>query len=435
MKGSIKMAFRWEAAKVRLLKIWRIAYLAALNFWEDDCYTKSSTLTFYTFQSLVPLLAATLAIAKGFGFEEYLENLLTSTFGEQKEILNYAIQIALSLLNSISSGKIVGAGVLLLLWTNINLVGYIEYTLNEIWRVKISRSFFQKIKDFIFAVVVFPLILVASSSATLYVEGQIENFAYLDTFRQIFVHDMRLILPWVLSCTLFGMLYFLIPNTKMRVMPRLIASIIAGIAFQFWQFIFINLQLYIFSYNAIYGAFALLPLFLIWLQFSWIIVLACAEISANIENSKFYLKDLSGKKLITVSECELALLILYEHLSTFYEDKAPLSLTKLSDQLKIPQNIIQDILSFYEENNILVSFSSKNGEICYLLLNDPSRFKILNVYDLFLHRNDSKLLIESSDIINHIRETLENIKLSTTSLQANVSLYDFFQLQKKVSRP
>src|ERR1700722_8445845 len=138
--------------KRKLARGWRIVYGTILGFWEDDCYTKASTLTFYTIQSIVPFLAAILAIAKGFGFDEYLENLLTNTFVEQKEAFSYAIEMALKMLKYISSGEFVGIGVVLLFYTNISLVGYIEVVLNQIWKVSIPRSFFQRVKDFSFAV-------------------------------------------------------------------------------------------------------------------------------------------------------------------------------------------------------------------------------------------------------------------------------------------
>lgn len=418
----------WDFLK-GLQKIWRITRASALGFWEDDCYTKASTLTFYTLQSIVPFLAAALAIAKGFGFDAYLENLLTTTFAEQKEIFDYAIQIALTMLQFISSGEIVGIGVILLLWTNINLVGYIELTLNEIWKIKISRSFLVRMKDFIFAVVVFPLILVASSSATLFVKAQIYSNAYFATVSQFLFHETTFFLPWVLSCFLFGALYFLIPNTKMRVLPRFIASILAGTTFQIWQMIFITLQVYIFSYSVVYGAFALLPLFLIWLQFSWIIALAGAEISAHIENDKLLAINQPGSKYTAISQCELALLVLYECLSSFYGGRSPMSSARLSERLKLPQDVIQAVLTTFERNEILVTFINKKDETCYQPLYDPCRLKILAICDLIEHRNERNVVVESSDIVTNIRHNLQVIHKASDDSPANTALCDFFRLK------
>lgn len=424
--------FSCESITGGLHKIWRIIRSSAIGFWEDDCYTKASTLTFYTLQSIVPFLAAVLAIAKGFGFDAYLETLLTTTFAEQKEIFDYAIQIALTMLKVISSGEIVGIGVILLLWTNINLVGYIELALNDIWRIKISRSFFAKIKDFIFAVVVLPLILVASSSATVFVKTQIYSNTYFASLGQFLFRETNFVLAWVLSCFLFGALYFLIPNTKMRIMPRLIATILAGTTFQIWQMIFITLQVNIFSYNVVYGAFALLPLFLIWLQFSWIIALAGAEISARIENDKLYACNQAGSKYTTINQCELALLILYECLSSFYSGRSPMSLARLSERLKLPQNIIQDILMIFERNDVLVTFANKNDETCYQPLYDPCRLKMLTICDLIEHRQEKNVMVENSDILTKIRHSLQTIHQAADASSANAALCDLLRDNTKI---
>lgn len=418
-----------KSIKSGIIRAWRTGMASAVGFWEDDCYTKASTLTFYTLQSLVPFLAAALAIAKGFGFEEYLESLLKTAFAEQREILNYAIEIALSMLKVISSGEIVGIGVILLLWTNINLVGYIELSFNQVWKVKISRSLFQKVKDFSFAVVVFPLIFVASSSATVFFKAQIDSIPYFAPFNQYVLHQLRIVLPWVLSCVLFGGLYFLIPNAKLRVVPRLIASVIAGSAFQLWQLVFINLQVYIFSYNVVYGAFALLPLFLIWLQFSWLIALAGAEISVHIENYNYYARDLAGSEYTGISRCELALLILHECMTTFYQGKAPMTLTQLSEKLGVSEDLVASVLATMEKEEILVSFRNRDGEVCHHPLHDPSRLKLLSVIDIIEHQQENDIVVPSSDLLERIRGVLHTFHQTAEASALNVALCDFFRIK------
>lgn len=411
----------WNNAKKKLLSFGKLLYAIALDFWEKDCYTKASTLTFYTLQSIIPFLAAILAIAKGFGFDERLKELLTSTFIEQKEVLTTAVQIALSMLDFMSKSEVVGVGVILLLWTNINLVSYIEYVFNEIWRVKISRNYFQKFEDFLFAVVVFPLILVTSSSVTLYVKAQIHNLTYFSRLNQI------LILPWLLSCVLFGVLYFLIPNAKIRVLPRLIASIIAGTAFQAWQLIFINLQLYIFSYNTVYGAFALIPLFLIWLQFSWIIALAGAVISYHIENYQVDKYEENQGIPQSVTQNELGLLVLLDCLSEFYKGSPPVSVTQLADRLGLRPNMITEILTLFEENKVLFSFYNKDNEVCYHPLKNPDTLKIADIYHLVEHRQDVDIIVQSTEILDYIRTAMYNLQKVSQDSPQNLNLYEFFK--------
>lgn len=419
----------WCALKKKITGWGKFIYAIGLDFWEKDCYTRASTLTFYTIQSLIPFLAAILAIAKGFGFDEKLKELLTSSFLEQKEVLSTAIQIAVSMLEFTSKGEVVGIGVILLLWTNINLVSYIEYVFNEIWRVKISRNYFQKLEDFLFALFLFPLILVTSSSLTLYVKSQIYHSSYFSKLSQI------LILPWLLSCVLFGVLYFLIPNAKIRVIPRLIASTIAGTTFQAWQLIFINLQLHIFSYNTVYGAFALIPLFLIWLQFSWIIALVGALISYHIENDDAHKYEDNEGVLERVTQNELGLLVLLDCLSEFFEGSPPIPLSQQAERLGVRPGVIAETLSIFEKNKILFSFYNKNNEICYHPLKNPDSLKVLDIYNIVEHLQDTEIIIQSPEILEDIRSTLKGLQKIAEESPKNLNLYDFFHQLKKGTQP
>lgn len=410
-----------------LTRIWGVATASLRGFFEDHCYTKASTLTFYTLQSIVPFLAAMLAIAKGFGFDEYLESLLTIAFHEQKEVLTYAIEFALSTLKVVSSGEFLGIGVLLLLWTNLNLVSYIERAFNAIWKVKHSRSLFQRIKDFTFALTIFPIIFAASGSATLFLESQVKNLSYLSEYQSIIIYEIQVLFPWFLCCVLFGMLYLLIPNSPFRLMPRLIATLIAGTVFQLWQLLFINLQLYLFTYNVIYGAFALFPLFLIWLQCSWMIALAGAEIAANIENGTFAEFGSSLMGMTKIQRRELALLIMQRAVLSFYEGEKPLILKHFSEEYKVPLEVLKEVVSVLEENEVLISFINQQGQTCYHPFHAPSTIKLSQVCNLIDEATRSNLIIADSAALIPIRNALTAMQNEAEVSMANLSLSDLFR--------
>ena len=87
---------------------------------------------------------------------------------------------------------------------------------------------------------------------------------------------------------LFTFIYVFIPNTRVKVWFGAVAGFISAVLFQFFQLAYINSQVWIAKYNAIYGSFAALPLFLIWLQLSWLIVLLGAELSFAQQNVESY---------------------------------------------------------------------------------------------------------------------------------------------------
>lgn len=415
-------------------RIYRILDAATRGFINDNCYTKASTLTFYTVQSIIPFLAFLLGIAKGFGFENYLENVIQETFSEQEEVFKYAIQISYSMLKHIEGGVIAGIGVLFLIWTNINLFGYIEGTLNEIWKVKTSRPFFRKLSDYFTTLIICPIILIASISLTLYIKAKYEilshGYPILDILHPFIIFLFKLA-PFVLIWIVFFFLYYLMPNTRPRIWPRVIAAIVAGSLFQLWQLIYINLQIKLFSYNVVYGTFAALPLFLIWLQFSWLIALAGAEIAAYIENTQFIKEGKLSGKFKKIRRSELGILIMYECVRNFYLGKKPITDEELSQNLRIPLDAIHDLLDILTKNQLLVPFEQDDGRIRYFLVSDPNVYTIKKVSEIIDHTEDYEIPTDCNKALETISKLLERIHKVANDSDANIGIKDLLDQVKE----
>ena len=163
----------------------------------------------------------------------------------------------------------------MLLWTVINLVSNIEITFNRIWEVKKARSMYRKITDYFSMFLLMPILIVVSGGLSLFVSTvlkQMDDFVLLAPVMKFMIR----LIPFVLTWLMFTGLYIFMPNTKVKFKHALIAGILAGSAYQAFQFLYINSQLWVSKYNAIYGSFAALPLFLLWLQISWTICLFVA---------------------------------------------------------------------------------------------------------------------------------------------------------------
>lgn len=418
-----------KSMKALYRKVSRVLVASAYGFWKDDCYTKASTLTFYTLQSIVPFLAAALGIASGFGFGEFLQKQITETFSEQKEFLNYAIEFAHSMLHHITGGVVVGFGVLLLLWTNLNLIGYIEIALNDIWKIRAPRSLYQKIKDYLATIIILPTVFVASSGLTVYFKSTIASLHGYSGFETVSVYMLGLFkfIPMILSMALFFLLYVLIPNTTVKIWPRVIAAVIAGAAFQIWQIIYIDFQVQIFNYNVVYGTFALLPLFIIWLQVDWLIALAGAEIAAHIENDIPFEGLHSDQEIRKANKKEIALLIIYHCLKAFYDRSTPLSDMQLSQQLKIPLGTTQNLLEALAKKGVLAPTSLTSEEVCYLPSSDPSKFTIKEIMDDIDPNNENEFMVETSEPLTRITRLLNDLDKIQTHADSNISLHALCQ--------
>lgn len=404
----------------------RIVTSSFYNFFEDDCYTKSATLTYYTLQSIVPFLAFLLGIAKGFGFDEYLTQLIEHLFEEQREAASYALSIATSLLKHIKGEYIIGFGILFLIWTVITLLSYIELVLHEIWKIKEQRSLFRKFGDYIAIVVICPLILIASSSFTVFLKTRLAELhgVLIEKIGGFLLLGVKLA-PWLLGWFLFSILYFLIPSTKLRIWPRLIAAIIAGTIFQLWQLFYINFQIQIFNYNVVYGTLAVLPLLLIWLQVSWLIGLAGAELAASIENVLYYEEDHTGFQE-SIGRKQLGLLILQLCLKPFYTGHTPVTDVQLTKKLKIPLNITRKMLDILINGEVLVPVDLKDGSIGYHPFADPAHLYIKDVCDIIERSSDFEIKIAASEPVKKMSGLLKQLDEAEKESEGNVKLSDLY---------
>jgi membrane protein len=296
------------------------------GFKRHKGHLHASALTFWSVLSLVPLLAMAFGIAKGFHYEKVLENQLMAQFPGQEEVLLKVFTFSRALLENTRGGFIAGAGVLLLFWSVIKVFDNIEGSFNTIWQVKRSRTFIRKLVDYLALMILCPLFFILSSGLTVFITTQVtqitEHVALLGYFSALIFTALRF-LPYGLIWVLFSMIYIIMPNTRVRLLPGISAGILAGTLYQLAQWFYIWSQIGVARYNAIYGSFAALPLFLIWMQISWIVVLFGTELSASIQNRGRLRVTGNGSSLNTASRRTLFLSILQWVCLRFSEGAVP----------------------------------------------------------------------------------------------------------------
>jgi membrane protein len=376
-----------SSGRAFFVKRMRILLLAIRGFKEDRCQLRASALTFYSLLSIVPLLALFFGIAKGFGLEKLLENVLRKNFSEYEEALTLFLNFSHSLLEKTSGGLIAGTGVVLLLWSIMKLLTNIEVSFNHIWKVKKTRSIYRKFSDYISILLFALLLLVISNSIVIFVSTKFT--AFLGTFGSIVFQLMRL-LPFVLIWILFTTIYVLMPNTKVSFRSGFLAGLIAGTIYQIAQFAYISLQIGVARFNAIYGSFAALPLFLVWLQLSWIIVLFGTEISYAIENASSMEFNLNFRDLSASNKKLLSLLKAQVVIKNFSEGKEPLTAPQLKNTLRIPAPMLHLLLDELVESKILSeSAVHEQEEPAYLPFHDINDLTVGYVISALEKRGDS----------------------------------------------
>jgi len=321
----------------------KVISLAVRRFIEDNLQNQASALTYSTLLSIVPILAVLLSIAKGFGFQNIIESQLFDYFPGQRDALTRAFSFVGSYLEQAKSGYFLGFGIVLLLYTILNLISNVENSFNSIWQVKKGRSYYRKITDYFSLLLLSPIFIVLSAGLSIFISTTMDTFNQYHLIAPIYEFLLKLI-PFVVTISAFTFIYIYIPNTKVKFTNALVAGIIAGIGFQIFQYLYINGQIWVSKYNAIYGSFAVLPLLLLWLQLSWTVCLLGAEIAYAAQNVKSYEFEADSKNISRRYMDFLMLLITTIIVKRFEEGKAPYTAEEISVEYKIPIRLTTEII-------------------------------------------------------------------------------------------
>ena len=400
--------FRWVIQQIRIF------LLASRGFAKDNVQLRASALTFYTLLSIVPVLAMIFGIAKGFGFKEYLQTALEQNLSGQQAVLKEVMVFADKMLANVKGGFIAGTGLVVLIWTVMNLLGNIENSFNNIWQIKKSRGLSRKLSDYISLIVIAPILVFLSSGFTV---SQINDY-FNDTFIISYIGPIIKFVVWFLSFSIiwfvFTLLYIIMPNTKVKFGSAFVGGVIAGTLFHILQWAYVKLQVYLSSYGVIYGSFAALPLFLMWLQYSWLIVLLGAEIafaSQNVENYEF---ETDTMHISNYNRRLLSLLITHHIIKNFAHAIPAKTASEIAEILDVPIRLVREIIYELQEAGILSETNTKNvKELAYQPAIDPANLSvsfIINQLDKRghdkIHAGDTRELQAITDIMNAFYDDL-----------------------------
>jgi membrane protein len=291
--------------RISLLFI-RIIYLIIKKSRDHQIFLRASALTLFSLLAIVPVLASLFGIAKGFGLAEVVESQIRRVFYAQEQVMDLLLAFSERSLEHAKGGVIAGVGIFLLIFTVVRMIGNVESAFNTIWDTDKARTLIRKFTDYIFILILTPFLLVFSSSASLSFLTEVDALLTKMGMPPEIAATVELVaqvVPQILLGLSFGFVYSFLPNTAVRIIPALLGGLVTAVMFIFAQSAYIELQVALTSYGVIYGSFAALPLFIIWLQVAWILVLLGAEITRAIEIRDDYefgngKDELSIKKLL-----------------------------------------------------------------------------------------------------------------------------------------
>lgn len=405
---------RWAVRQYKLL------FYTVQGLSSHGTMVRSAALTFYTLMSLVPVVALVFAVVKGFGLAEGLEQNLYEVLPQSPEVIDYVVGFAQKALARTQGGWVALVGVLTLFWAVIKVFGSIEDAFNNIWEVHSTRSAARKYGDYIAVVVVAPILWVISSSMGNYA-AEILGVAGSPAL-EVLSRAGSLVVAWVM----FTFIYVVLPSTKVRFTAALTAGVVAGTAFVLFQWGYVYLQRWMTSYNAIYGSFAALPLFLLWMQISWEILLLGGELSFAYQNVARF--DEERESLLVSYDCRRKLMVGVMLLVSraFRDGRGAVSFSEIRDRLDVPTRIMNNILYTLVQARMLNEIRTEGTD--YDLEYAPARdISTLRVYDI-LSAVDSHgfgrdtIDMRSNRELRRCAEVVERLKDVTRASAENVLL-------------
>lgn len=381
-------------------KIIVFLYWVWKKFEEDKCKLYAGALTFVSLLTLVPFLAFIFAISKGLGISEYIRQIVLTklALGKQEiflKIIEYVRNTDLTTLGT--------TGVIFLILVVLRLLGSTEEVFNKIWGVKRPRRITRKLSDYLTVVVLCPIFIFLTFTipVSLKTATFLQRFLSHGILNQLYLTGIKF-LPYLFSWLALSIFYMFMPNTKVTLGAGLLAGLISGGMWQLTYWAYLKFQFGVARYNAIYGTFASLPLFMVWVYVSWMIILWGAEFAYVFQNRRKYFKLAEGKD--SILEVTTVLAVLKSLVHKFNQGKFPITKEALCAELSYSFPVLERVINYLIDKNILLE---KEGELYWV--RNPAKISLKEIF-----YSPSNLEEGEEKIINQIfnLENLEKIKVS-----------------------
>ncbi len=381
---------------------------------------RASALSYSTLLAIVPLLAIVFSMLKGLGFHSRLEHALVNYLTDEQEALTSRIIEYIANTNF----KALGAfGTALLIYASVMMLSNVERTFNELWGVARQRTIPRKISNYISVLFLGPFLMVLSTAmiASFSSNVVVSALTEYDVFVQFFVLFSKII-PHAVLWIAFTVMYILMPNTRVRFIPALVAGVICGSAWEGAFRIYTNFNIGVAKYNTIYGTFAVLPIFIIWLYISWLIVLIGAQLSYAIQNVRSYQQEVNCYDVSYDQKEEMALNIMLKVAWIFHNGLRRMGVEDLSNALAVPVRLVREITQKLCEHGLFQEIV--DDEITFQPSKNIGLISVLDVCDAIRHEGDGDWHVKEKEQNTLLQALMASRKKAETKQLENVMMLD-----------
>ena len=275
-------------ARARFFKYMKVLIITIKTFSAEKIGFQAVALSFFSTMSVVPFIAIVFAVTGGLGLADKLETLLYSYFENSQQTIDFIIKAAGNIIETSLGGGMGLVSGLLFVWIVVWMMLSVERVFNNVWKVRKSRNIFKRVSYILAMLMIAPFVMIVFFSGNIMYSHLLqsigldpESFGILKTF-----------ISWTLFALIvtftFSAMYKFIPNAYVKYGNALIAAIPAAIAFTLVNYLYLETQVLVTRLNAVYGVFAAVPLFMVWINVGWYIILIGSELSYAFQHVDNY---------------------------------------------------------------------------------------------------------------------------------------------------
>ncbi len=371
---------QWQASGwlLRWLQVGASYALALLrDLFAGALSLRAMSLVYTSLLSLVPLLALSFSLLKAFGVHDAMRGVLDqflAPLGPQGAELSQHI---LGFVDNMKIGVLGSVGVVLLVYTVISLIHKVEASFNFAWEIDHGRGLSQSFGDYLSVLLVGPLLVFSAMGLTASIRSShvVARLMQIDPFGTALVLGFKLV-PYLLMCAAFSFVYGFIPNTRVKLLPAVIAGICAGVAWQTASAAFATFVANAGNYNAVYSGFAIVIFLLIWLYVGWQVLLLGCRLAFYVQYPERLLPRPPPGYGSREGEL-LALTACREICRTFLDAQAPLPPAQLARHLRVTEAALERTLAPLLVSNVLAKTTVNGG---YLPARDLDQLSVAAVF-------------------------------------------------------
>ena len=342
----------WEAALVSFLRISG----AVLRDLSNGLPTlRAMSLVYTTLLSLVPLIAVSFSVLKGFGVHNQIEPMLLQLLAPLGEKSTEITEQIIGFVNNMKVGVLGAVGLFMLLYTVLSLIKKIESAFNFTWRIRKVRSLSDSFTNYLSIIMVGPVLMFTAlgisasvrNSDVVMAIGAIEPFG---TVLQL----ISKIVPYLLIIAAFTFVYKLVPNTLVKIRSAFYGAVVAGVLWETTGRLFAVFVASSTNYTAIYSGFAILIMFMIWLYLSWLILLTGSSIAYYHQHPERITDRSQVLRLSCRLREKLSLLVMQTIAERFHRNESLMKTDHLARELDVSSEALSMILDALEQEKLVL---------------------------------------------------------------------------------